>query len=73
MPYLMPKKLSIITEWDNLRIKRKLISLWRPRLIKAVEDYVFLGRIIPRTPICKSPEALASTINSKIPSARGAR
>jgi len=50
MPYLMPKKLSIITEWDNLRIKRKLIPLWRPRLIKAVEDYVFLGRIIPRTP-----------------------
>jgi len=27
----MPKKLSIITEWDNLRIKRKLIPLWRPR------------------------------------------
>jgi hypothetical protein len=50
MPYLMPKKLSIITERDNLRIKRKLIPLWRPRLIKAVEDYVFLGRIIPRTP-----------------------
>jgi hypothetical protein len=50
MPYLMPKKLSIITERDKLRARRKLIPRWRPGATGAVEDYVFLRRKIPRTP-----------------------
>tara|TARA_R100000808_G_scaffold22547_1_gene49094 strand:+ start:4371 stop:4592 length:222 start_codon:yes stop_codon:yes gene_type:complete len=46
----MPKKLSIITERDKLRARRKLIPRWRPGATGAVEDYVFLRRKIPRTP-----------------------
>jgi len=48
----MPKKLSIITERDKLRARRKLIPRWRPGATGAVEDYVFLRRKIPRTPPC---------------------
>tara|TARA_B100001989_G_C24384539_1_gene386058 strand:+ start:611 stop:775 length:165 start_codon:yes stop_codon:yes gene_type:complete len=47
----MPKKLSIITERDKLRARRKLIPRWRPGATGAVEDYVFLRRKIPRTPV----------------------
>jgi len=43
--------LGSITEWYILRARRKLIPLWRPKLTEAVEDFVFLGRKIPRTPI----------------------